>query len=122
MYMLRRDSRNSAFVVSEPVIPSSIVLQGTTDETLSDIVKCFDLSELVRDCHYPNQDQPLADPKRLSENGLVLRDYQKASLQWLIDKECNPTGIGSSGELWSRMRGLDIDDGYFYYELTGSLF
>lgn len=122
MSMLRRDSRNSAFVVSQPVIPSSVVLRGTTNETLSDIVKCFDLSELVRDCHYPIQDQPLAEtPKRLSENGLVLRDYQKASLQWLIDKECNPTGIGSSGELWSRMRGLDIDDGYFYCELTGSL-
>ena len=122
MSMLRRDSRNSAFVVSQPVIPSSVVLRGTTNETLSDIVKCFDLSELVRDCHYPIQDQPLAEtPKRLSENGLVLRDYQKASLQWLIDKECNLTGIGSSGELWSRMRGLDIDDGYFYCELTGSL-
>jgi SNF2 family DNA or RNA helicase len=122
MSMLRRDGRNSAFEVFKPVIPSSVVLRGTTDETLSDIVKCFNLSELVRDCHYPIQDQPLAEtPKRLSENGLVLRDYQKASLQWLMDKECNPTGIGSSGELWARMRGLEVDDGYFYCELTGSL-
>jgi hypothetical protein len=41
MSMLHRDSRNSAFVVSQPVIPSSVVLRGTTNETLSDIVKCL---------------------------------------------------------------------------------
>jgi hypothetical protein len=122
--LLHRDARNRAFTVSQPVIPTSVVLRGTSEETLSDIVKCFDLSELVRDCHYPIQNQPLAEtPKRLAENGLVLRDYQRASLQWLIDKECNLTGMGSSGELWSRRRGLGGGDGgvYYYCELTGSL-
>ena len=87
---------------------------------MSNIVKCFDLSELVRDCHFPIQDQPLVEtPKRLSENGLVLRNYQKALLQWLNDKEFNLTGLGSRGELWARMRGLEVDDGYFYCDLTG---
>ena len=76
--LLHCDARNCGFTVSQPVIPTSVVLQGTSKETLSDIVKCFDLLELVRDCHYPIQNQPLAEtPKRLAENGLVLRDYQQ---------------------------------------------
>ena len=122
--LLRRDARNGAFEVSRPVIPSSVALRGTSEETLSDLVKCFDLSELVRDCHYPIQDRPLAEtPTRLAESGLVLRNYQRTSLRWLIDKESNPTGIGSSGEIWSRMTGLGggDDEAYFYCELTGSL-
>ena len=122
--LLRRDARNGAFEVSRPVIPSSVALRGTSEETLSELVKCFDLSELVRDCHYPIQDRPLAEtPTRLAESGLVLRNYQRTSLRWLIDKESNPTGIGSSGEIWSRMTGLGggDDETYFYCELTGSL-
>ncbi|KAL7534170.1 hypothetical protein ACHAXR_005696, partial [Thalassiosira sp. AJA248-18] len=126
MAMLRRDPRNSSLQVSEPVIPSSVSLRGTSEEILGDITKCFDLSELVRDCHYPIQNQPAAEtPKRLADNGLVLRDYQKTSLQWLLDKERNPTGMGSSGELWSRMRGItrgsSDTNSYFYCELTGSI-
>mmetsp|Transcript_32798 Transcript_32798/g.68981 ORF Transcript_32798/g.68981 Transcript_32798/m.68981 type:complete len:1630 (-) Transcript_32798:512-5401(-) len=123
MAMLRRDPRNKALQVSRPVIPSSVSLRGTSEERLCDITKCFDLSDLVRDCHYPIQNQPLAEtPKRLADNGLVLRNYQKTSLQWLLDKESNPTGMGSSGELWSRMRGLNGNgQSFFYCELTGSI-
>jgi len=124
MAMLRRDSRNNSYQVTQPSVPSSVSLRGTNEETLGEVIKCFDLSELVRDCHYPIQDQPAAEtPKLLADNGLVLRDYQKTSLQWLLDKERNPTGMGSSGELWSRMRGLcgSGDSSYFYCELTGSL-
>ena len=121
--ILHRDPRNKALQVSRPVIPSSVSLRGTSDEPLSDVTKCFDLSELVRDCHYPIQNMPVAEtPKKLADNGLVLRDYQKTSLQWLIDKENNPTGMGSSGELWTRMRGLsDEENSFFYCELTGSI-
>ena len=45
------------------------------------------------------------------------------SLQWLLDKESNPTGIGSAGELWSRRRGLtrSSEQGFFYCDLTGSI-
>ncbi|KAL9179984.1 hypothetical protein ACHAXT_007954 [Thalassiosira profunda] len=122
MAMLLRDPRNAALQVTKPQIPSSVSLRGTTDETLGDVVKCFDLSELVRDCHYPIQNQPMANtPKRLADNGLVLRNYQKTSLQWLLDKEQNPTGMGSSGELWSRMRCLGGSEEFFYCELTGSI-
>ena len=125
MAMLRRDPRNACLQVTAPVVPTSVAPRGHASETmpLSDIVKCFDLSELVRDCHYPIQGQPAADPpRRLADHGLVLRDYQKSSLQWLLDKERNDTGMGSAGELWSRRRGFRADDEapYFYCELTGS--
>ena len=123
--MICRDPRNECLQVTKPVVPASVARRGTTEEalTLSEVVKCFDLSELVRDCHYPVQGQPAAEtPKRLADNGLVLRDYQKSSLQWLLDKERNVSGMGSAGELWSRMRGLGAggEASYFYCELTGS--
>ena len=125
MAMLLRDPRNQAMQISKPSIPSSVALRGTSEETLSDIIKCFDLSELVRDCHYPISNQPQADtPKRLADHGLILRDYQKTSLQWLLDKEDNPTGIGSNGELWAMMRGRSASGGdkrFFYCELTGTI-
>ena len=82
MAMLVRDPRNKSLQVSRPLIPSSVSLRGTSQERLSDVTKCFDLSELVRDCHYPITNQPMAEtPKRLADNGLVLRNYQKTSLQ-----------------------------------------
>jgi len=125
--MLLRDPRNSSLQVSSPSVPSSVCLRGSgTEEVLSQMTKCFDLSELVRDCDYPIQDQPLLEtPKRLAENGLELRNYQKTSLKWLVDKETNPTGMGSSGELWHRMRGFDSNRNdqrdFFFCDLTGSI-
>ena len=123
--MLRRDPRNSSLLVSAPKTPSSVCLRGSgTDEMLGQMTKCFDLSELVRDCNYPIQDQPLLEtPKRLADNGLELRNYQKTSLKWLVDKETNPTGMGSSGELWHRMRGFGGNDQheFFFCDLTGSI-
>ena len=124
MAMLQRDPRNSTLHLSPAAIPSSVSLRGTNRETLGDVVKCFDLSELVRDCHYPIQNQPKTEtPQRLADNGLELRDYQKTSLQWLLDKENNPSGIGSHGELWARKRGVSGGSsvGYYYSHLTGSL-
>ena len=123
--MLLRDPRNSSVQVSAPSVPSSVCLRGSgTDEMLGQMTKCFDLSELVRDCNYPIQDQPLLEtPKRLADNGLELRNYQKTSLKWLVDKETNPTGMGSSGELWHRMRGLggNGQQDFFFCDLTGSI-
>lgn len=121
--MLLRDTRNQSMQVSKPGLPTSVKLREANQEHPDAISKCFDLSELVRDCNYPIQNQPSAPtPKRLADNGLVLRDYQQASLQWLIDKENNPTGLGSGGELWSRMRSLDVSGREFFYcELTGSI-
>ena len=123
--MLLRDPCNSSLQVSAPSLPSSVCLRGSgTDEMLGQMSKCFDLSELVRDCNYPIQDQPFLDtPKRLADNGLELRNYQKTSLKWLVDKETNPTGMGSSGELWHRMRGFGGNDqhGFFFCDLTGSI-
>ncbi|KAL7550676.1 hypothetical protein ACHAWF_013896 [Thalassiosira exigua] len=126
MAMLLRDPRNRALQVTEPAVPSSVALRGTRDEALrlGDITKCFDLGELVRDCHYPILGMPSVEtPKRLADHGLVLRDYQKTSLKWLLDKESNPTGMGSSGELWSRMRGLNVagKQSFYYCDLTGSI-
>ncbi|KAL7541871.1 hypothetical protein ACHAXR_011300 [Thalassiosira sp. AJA248-18] len=124
--MLLRDQRNHALQVTSPAIPSSVALRGTQEENmrLGDIMKCFDLGELVRDCNYPILNMPTAEtPKLLADNGLVLRNYQKTSLQWLLDKESNPTGMGSSGELWSRMRGLNSSGAQTWYfcDLTGTI-
>jgi len=60
-------------------------------------------------------------PKRLADHGLVLRDYQQVSLQWMLDKERNATGMGFAGELWSRMQFLDGSGEFFFCETTGSL-
>ncbi len=123
MTMLLREPRNKCMQMTETNIPSSVNVRGTATEDTGAVVKCFDLSQLVRDCNCPIQDQPSAKtPQRLAEHGLVLRDYQKASLQWMIDKENDTTGLGTAGELWARMRPLDAsNDGYFYSHLTGSI-
>jgi hypothetical protein len=84
------------------------------------VAKCFDLSELVRDCNCPLNMPKAQTPKQLADNGLVLRDYQQASLQWMLDKENNPTGMGLGGELWHRMQFLDGTGDFYYCEVTGS--
>ena len=114
---------NESLQVSAPPIPNSVAVRGTSDsdERLCDTIKCFDLGDLVRDCHYcfgssliedtlkrrPKlwQAQLTLAPLRLAQHGLELRSYQKTSLQWLIDKETNPSGTGTAGELWFLMRG-----------------
>ena len=62
-------------------------------------------------------------PLRLAQHGFELRSYQKTSLQWLIDKERNPSGMGTAGELWFRMRGRNGSGNqtFFYCELTRSI-
>jgi len=41
-------------------------------------------------------------------------------LQWMLDKENNPTGLGVAGEFWYRMQALDGGGDYFYCDITGS--
>ena len=62
-------------------------------------------------------------PLRLAQHGFELQSYQKTSLQWLIDKERNPSGMGTAGELWFRMRGRNGSGNqtFFYCELTRSI-
>ena len=124
MAILRRDPRNHATVVSKPTVPTSVAIRGTSEDRLGDLNKYFDLGELVRDCNYPVDNMPTAEtPERLAENGLELRNYQKTSLQWLLDKETNASGLGTSGQWWSRMRGLNENGAqtFYYCELTGSI-
>ena len=120
MMMLLVDPRNSAcsVVVSRPSIPNSVKLRGEDNER-EDASKCFDLSELVRDCNC-DLDMPRAPtPARLAENGLTLRDYQQASLQWMLDKENERESIGLAGELWSQMQTIDGET-YYFCDLTGT--
>ena len=107
---------NQSVLVTLPSVPSSVRLRG--DENLQEVSKCFDLSELVRDCNCPLNMPKAPTPKRLADHGLILRDYQQASLQWMLDKERNTTGMGFAGELWSRMRFLDGSGDFFFCELT----
>lgn len=106
--MLLRDQRNHALQVTSPSVPSSVCLRGQRDEEkrLGDIMKCFELGELVRDCHYPIEDMPSAEtPKRLADNGLVLRDYQRTSLQWLLGE---PWRVVVKDERFERLRISDL--------------
>lgn len=123
--MLLRDECNASIQIVKPHIPNSVVVRNDEVEhlQLNGGSKYFDLSELVRDCNYPIQNQPQAPtPKLLADNGLVLRDYQKASLHWLLEKENNPTEMGVAGELFSRMRGGHKGDfEYYYCKVTGSI-
>ena len=124
--ILLRDPRNAYMQVSQPYVPSSVNTRGKKDEDESAVRKYFDLNELVRDCNYPIEDQPsIETPKALADHGLELRDYQKCSLKWMVDKEQNPTGLGSTGEVWACFRTLDADSStrsyYYYCNLTGSI-
>ena len=120
--MLLRDPRNESLQTSQPIVPASVELRGSSQDSVHTISKYFDLSELVRDCNYPIVNKPRAPtPKILAAKGLVLRDYQQASLQWMIDKENSTTELGFAGEIWSRMRSLDGKCEFFYCQLTGSI-
>ena len=118
---------NRSILITSPSVPSSVHLRGggggggVEENNAQQMTKCFDLSELVRDCNYPLHMPQAPTPQCLADNGLVLREYQQASLQWMIDKEENGTGMGFAGELWSRMQLLDGSDDYFYCDLTGSI-
>ena len=123
MTILMRDPRNLAATVAKPMIPSSVKVRGETNDNGKTVIsssKFFDLSELVRDCNCPLDMPKASTPKRLADNGLVLRDYQLNSLQWMLDKENDPTGLGIAGEFWYRMQALDGGGDYFYCDITGS--
>ena len=91
--LLLQNDANRGLVVSEPHCPPSVRLRDSSAS------RCFDLSELVRDC---NCDLDLArepTPPSMEENGLKLREYQQSSLRWMLDKERETTGLGNAGEL-----------------------
>ncbi|CAB9512612.1 regulator of chromatin subfamily A member 3-like 1 [Seminavis robusta] len=116
------ERENQHIVVSSPSIPPT-VRPRDTDASHS---KCFDLTELVRDCNL-SLDLPLEPtPESMVNNGLKLHPYQEQSLRWLLDKEQEISSLGLAGEFWHRLRFLDpiappqSDHMYFYCELTGS--
>eukprot|EP01043_Picozoa_sp_COSAG02_P038752 COSAG02_NODE_3010_length_7554_cov_14.731590_4_plen_1222_part_01 len=119
MSLLLANPKNKEVIVSRPRIPPSVRVRA--DAVVG--ADCFDLSALVRDCNVPMDLPSEPTPARMAENGLQLRDYQQASLRWMLDKECEPVGLGSMGEIWWRLRflGSDVDSQYFYCELTGSV-
>ena len=106
---------NSGFVVTKPSLPSTVRLRETQ---VADHAQYFDLSNLVRDCNV-DLDLPQEPTPKLLQN-VELRDYQKSSLRWLLDKERQDEGMGTAGELWHRLRFLDSGEDYYYCELTGS--
>jgi hypothetical protein len=121
MEMLQSDQRNTATVISRPRIPSSGRVRGEEgpSKDFSNFSKCFDLSELVRNCAC-DLDLPKAEtPPRLAQHGLRLRDYQKSSLQFMLDKEKDTSGLGFAGQLWSRQLTFDGQQ-YYYCRMTGS--
>eukprot|EP00729_Bicosta_minor_P017136 gene17136-11195_t len=120
----------TSMVVKAAATPTSV---RTRDEAAPPRA-AFDLAELVRDCNVPLDLPQEPTPAQMAANGLALRDYQQASLQFMIDKELagGDGGMGVNGELWSRMRFLDAGCSsyhdpdsknctYFYCELTGSI-
>jgi SNF2 family DNA or RNA helicase len=115
MSLLLDFGKNQSVIVSRPQLPQSVRLR---EDNAS---QCFDLSNLVRDCNVPLDLPREPTPPRMAEHGLALRDYQEASLRWMLDKEREPSGLGSMGELWSRLRFLDDGREYFFCQLTGSL-
>ena len=113
--MLLDDPRNHSIQVSQSHSPNSIRIRGETHNE-----NCFELGELVRDCICDLGRPEAPTPPALSKQGLTLRQYQKQSLQFLLDKENEPTGLGFAGELWTRMQFLDGSGEYFFCRATGT--
>ncbi len=103
-------------IVRRASIPSSVRVRSNEN------TKCFDLSELVKDCDVDLDLLPREPtPSKLQAGGLVLRDYQQSSLRWMLDKENEESSLGIAGELWHRMQFLDqTPRDYYVCELTGS--
>jgi hypothetical protein len=106
---------NKDMLVSSPSLPPTVKVRTVPD------TRCFDLSELVRDCDVDLDLPREPTPAVLAAKGLQLRDYQESSLRWMLDKETENVGLGLAGELWHRLRFLDAGSGEFFYcDLTGS--
>lgn len=118
--LLSSHDNNKAMIVTRPSIPPTVKLRS--DDEIENATRCFDLSELVRDCNVDLDLPKEPTPASMEANGLELRDYQQSSLRWMLDKEKERTGLGLAGELWHRLRFLDpiASEQYFYCELTGS--
>jgi len=124
MRLLLADFANIKAVVSRAKTPPSVRARGVEGEPAAKSA-LYELSELVRDCNSQLDITMEPTPPKMSQCGLELRSYQKASLRWLLDKETSDagqSGMGFAGELWDRMRFFGnahaID--YFYCELTGT--
>jgi hypothetical protein len=106
---------NKDMLVSSPSLPPTVKVRTVPD------TRCFDLSELVRDCDVDLDLPREPTPAVLAAKGLQLRDYQESSLRWMLDKETESVGLGLAGELWHRLRFLGAGSGEFFYcDLTGS--
>ena len=116
--LLSSSTANEGFILACPCIPSTVRPRDGVPP-----LRCFDLSELVHDCNLdlnllPREPTPLC----MKEKGRQLRDYQEASLRWMLDKE-KETDLGIAGEFWHRLLFLDPNADqrcYFYCDLTGS--
>ena len=113
--MLTKHESNSGLIVTQPSLPSTVRLRETD---VADHAQYFDLSNLARDTNV-DLDLPQEPTPAVLKN-VELRDYQKSSLRWLLDKEREDEGMGAAGELWHRLRFMDTDEDYFFCELTGS--
>ena len=116
-HLLQQHPSNKGIVLREPNTPTSVHLRGVIEEEQAS--HCFDLAELVRDCNYPLEHMPRAEtPALLAKHGLQLRNYQQASLQWMLHKE-QSGDLGVAGELWAQLQDFS-QSLYYYCPLTGS--
>ena len=85
----------NALSVSRPSVPSTVRVRGSTgnelqatdnDETNTPS-PLFGLPALVRDCNVDLDLPQEPTPPVMARHGRELRDYQRASLRWLLDKE-----------------------------------
>ena len=92
---------------NQNIVVAQAALPPTVKERTQPKPTCFDLAELVRDCDVDLDLPQEPTPPVLAKHGLQLRDYQKSSLRWLLDKEMEGSGLGLAGELWHRLRFMD---------------
>lgn len=100
--LLRIHSANGRMVVSRPHTPPTV--RPRTNSVDDSQMRCFDISELVHDCNMDLDIPKEPTPESMVANGLVLHDFQQAALRWMLDKENEPTGLGTAGEFWWRLR------------------
>ena len=100
--LLLTHSANGHMVVSRPHTPPTV--RPRTNSVGNSHLRCFDISELVHDCNMDLDIPKEPTPESLVANGLELHDFQQAALRWMLDKENEPTGLGTAGEFWWRLR------------------
>ena len=100
--LLLAHSANGHMVVSRPHTPPTV--RSRTNGVDNSHLRYFEISELVQDCNMDLDIPKEPTPESMVANGLVLYDFQQAALRWMLDKENEPTGLGTAGEFWWRLR------------------